>query len=1771
MKYFIHSAVEYVNKQIPKKHSRNGRMQFVVPELSPLATFQLADRLGDLCLKQDISLNFNVAQELSRNWNQEDQKRLKNLPFSHASETSLTALRNSVNTQETEMLFLVGAAYVKDRASLEDFHQCNDELLWKIEMKKCFNSWLKEFLEEHQINFEKDELKSLNDILILLYRRSDLVTISNFLEKFIPSYECNTIKKIQKELLQQLPNFFGIPNLASITKNFGTYLRNAESFINYESYKEYNYRKTALKKLGIFRSSQEILPEDVYYPYYTSQEQFLDDLEEFITNNSPEKREKLIHCDFVQISDKILKSSSTSKPKPEKESLKKVSGYPAEAILTAIWNAFKNVHKDEDETAQKITLVGEIFQHDFNENDDAIDCLCHILGGIDSLLKERLLQSPNESDLKFEIESRLLRDFSNEATDSEDYVSDFDDDDSSDSNKIKLHRAPNSEPYFKFMVKMTLEGQKEKKYHYAIRLPNLHPFRLADSLLAKANECLDSTMEYYVPIFHLTYFHELLIAKDDEEIGRVLLHSLTVNQAAECPFMENLYTQEWQNSNLETASVERLKKLAYQYREFISTANQQGIYSALFKESKSKLLFDAYYDATKMFLKKKQPKLAAMLMRAFLVIEQKKGRITSWCTSPYERAGIITILHPSVLEMLQARVIFLLDAFTKCVNQELQNSHKSSFHENTWNYYVDMATIQMPLSGLLINENKNLSVNVFGKGLIHRIGDITPDNFSMSTRLMVRYDSIEDESIEDSEIFRVSRDSRLLCRFLKDYCKIHPHAMDGLSLTIYRNEDVQPVLAALDEFLKWLEKNDILTEKRHQKYTLNLNFLSRSADSVSISNWLKQWQERWENSELEESLKHYRFCKLYVSHQLVSSNDGNSNFVKILKNLDCDIAVLYHFIQEDTNGTDFMPAAPFDTTNNILKFPILEKSYCATDSPDSQWKREQIISNRQFSVCSSHTELLAFLKNPGTDINKNHVILGKGDFEPWEKVINATHNSAEWVICIDANMDEKLLSDSQTDGMKRELIGFGSGIGSHGENNYTISTQKHNFTTLKTLLQDSFNNSTYNRGTDEENEKIVDAMIKNARSLAGLSVIRALGPSFYIHDFMAYCFMQMILPMKLGQYLCNQIFSIDAYRHWFDMADESSDSHQRPDLLWLRAKIQSDNTFDIDVRLIECKMTGSFDSAVENAEEQIKNGLKLLTKAFQPRKDCKDSNLAPDQRYWYLQLHRLITSRIAIQEDEKEQFLTALEKLSDGNFTINWGAGIFVFDTQSEDSQLNHYSDFLTDCEKCPTGTCYSIGYRFIRNICTGKQSSPILAWDKNLSLGPQKEDVSPVSSRYNASEMEDEPETELEDETWIEESEDEKLKNPVAESVITNSQPSEESPQETLSGKLAVDVIPTSIPDRILLGRTQSKNPVYWEFGHKDLNNRHLLIFGNSGMGKTYAIQCILTELGKMGQNSLIIDYTDGFLENQLQPLTNEILVPKQHFIRLNPLPINPFFRIKQMLGGTLVEDDDSQVAKRVAAIFDTVYNLGDQQFSILHDAIEETLQQKKDKTTFQDVLKTLQSSSKKSHIPKSSAMTIYSKLKTFLKNNYFAALEDGNGWDSIFNDTDSRCHVFQLSSIDSVYSRILTEFILWDLYAYAKQNSTEATPKIVVLDEIQNLDHKEDAPVSKYLREGRKFGLCLISATQTLSNLKKDARARLFQSAHTLFFRPADPELAEYAEIIYMQSNKESKSYWQQQLTKLGKGECFSLGLSLNEGSGKLESRVQKIKITALEERNF
>ena len=183
-----------------------------------------------------------------------------------------------------------------------------------------------------------------------------------------------------------------------------------------------------------------------------------------------------------------------------------------------------------------------------------------------------------------------------------------------------------------------------------------------------------------------------------------------------------------------------------------------------------------------------------MLTRCFLIIKPRSLNLgISWHADYFERSGIATVLHPSVIEMIEAQFVYLTRCFNYAVNKEIGAfPSSSSFNLNIWQSFLDLSEIQCPITGLLYNEDLSLDTNVSGCELIHRIGTPVISGAHLSTRLLLNQETADDENeLTDTELFRETSESRLLHRLLLDYFDLHPHARDGFNIAVYRNKSIQ--------------------------------------------------------------------------------------------------------------------------------------------------------------------------------------------------------------------------------------------------------------------------------------------------------------------------------------------------------------------------------------------------------------------------------------------------------------------------------------------------------------------------------------------------------------------------------------------------------------------------------------------------------------------------------------------------------------------------------------------------------------------------------------------------------------------------------------------------------------------------------------------------------------------------------------------------------------------------------------------------------------------
>lgn len=365
-----------------------------------------------------------------------------------------------------------------------------------------------------------------------------------------------------------------------------------------------------------------------------------------------------------------------------------------------------------------------------------------------------------------------------------------------------------------------------------------------------------------------------------------------------------------------------------------------------------------------------------------------------------------------------------------------------------------------------------------------------------------------------------------------------------------------------------------------------------------------------------------------------------------------------------------------------------------------------------------------------------------------------------------------------------------------------------------------------------------------------------------------------------------------------------------------------------------------------------------------------------------------------------------------------------------------------------------------------------------------------------------------------------------------------------------------------LLIGTDDSTGElVFWNpFPAGGSTNPHVLIVGESGSGKTYTVQCLLVELSRLGLPCVIFDYGQGFTASQLPPaFTSAVetveIAASASGIALNPFEIFPFDH-----HGPL------NVAQRIADTFGRIYNIGVQQHAALRNAVVDTMAGAGITATD----------------PKTWARPLpsFSRLKTVLEDHaadienpqrrYAASVSAHISTVFVFNifrqggrrlnwaDLTRRSggvHVIQLRGLESSLERVVTELLLWNLTGYVESLGPGPLRCFIVLDEAHRLSFDLGSATERLLREGRKFGLGLILASQQAEDFSETAIAN---TATKLVFQITEQRNA-FARRLCSKVAGSSVAEIRDKIQRLPRG--HALYVHQNQG--------QSVKISSLEER--
>lgn len=1763
MNLYIESLAGYVTREWDralKAPDGPKEVRFIVQSLDPNSALELFQALEDHYLRWlqqlNITCHFRVATGLWNDWNAtlgrlaEPRSAIAALDERSwiDKEDRLTWYRNrTVRDENVDALVvvLVGLNHATDQGGLVDSYRVDEARIWR-EMKGRFISWIERIDQRMGLSESQTQMEQFDIVLQKLFglRPLRLGKLAEFLEPMIAAGGCDNLFEFSERFFRQLP-FWDIPpafanGLAAKLqgKKGAAVLKEADAFISHQRYKTDRGQKNDWEKIERALSAPEFEPPATLDKdsAYENVDAYRETLRAFIYEADAAARARLLRTDFTPLL-AILHKKKPDKDDDDADDRSKTTipaftGMSFEVLLQGVWRALRDFTKARPGQPLMDRLAGvhvELvsFEHDLTADEEegigakelARELLRGCLGGLETVFENIDCRLPVDEDQaclpRSQWERRLPITLD-----------------------LKLDDPPlgtsRARPNVKFRVEIAdADGELTKsvfKWVLSPIQPERVRFECAKEVRRRWAE-LPNPLRL-LPAFRITSVRmtALYFAADEEEANRL------VSQAMTDMDLVNLL-KGMSPEQMEAGLWTETTALITAYWDWLNMAVTEGYYTA--RAERLPQLLNAFISLTEKALDPNLLGAAELLRRlykAFLLVDERAD-----ANDPYLPAAVAWGLSPAVLELTQAQVAFLADGFPEAMGiLAVGGDGEAAFKR-----LLDLAQIHRPLAALVV-DSRHLSAVIKSFGLLHYFGSEPDAGKSLAVQTLLRDDESDDDE-DVSDITHSCEEQGLVRRVLKDYQDLYPFAADGLRILAVNVKELPTILAGVNEFLEDYLKPAF---PDWPPFHCTVMVYTTAASPLAMENRLTLWRDH----VLERRREQGRSLVLSVGHRYAPKEQIKSLLEQEARLY--DIAFLFHFLRGGMVGhADRTDPFKFHFQGRRgLQFPIVE--YPRPIKAGDRYRRQSLLSNRRLRIQTRHGDMSARLCSSG-DAGHDDVIYGEVNYKPWSEVVEALHQRAQWVACVDSFVDKGLLV-LEDKPERRKIVGFTSGLGAYGELNLTVSTEQDTLNQLTGLVKDHLIRL-LPFAQPAGFETMATRVVNEAEGVIGLASLRAVvGSDQRIRDVVSFAAVWRALASPPGQ--MSQLAPLDSLRHWLGDGEVS----RRPDLLQLTLEARPDDIPLVHAVVIECKLAQRSPAHLAQAVEQVSDGLRCLTRLLAPERDDL-RRLGFDRRYWWAQLHRAMSSRamVNLPEQQWRALDQALESLAEGQFEIRWHGVIFTFWTnepgpQPEIDRLALPAGVIEPPFETPPGFAIqhvSLGHQGLSALFAEAQPQPLL----KIS-GPAI--VLRPGSAPAAAETETKSQPPPVDESSG------VIQPPPATPASTPPVPSGAPPVEptpplkpTDGATIVVD--PFTIPEKILIGAKSNGESVYWHFGHSALENRHLLIFGTSGSGKTYGIQCLLAEMARQRLHSLIIDYTDGFVPQRAEPLFSKIAHPQNYYVKLDKIPLSPFRPQCQIIDPERdpVSEKPYDIADRIASIFTSVFpTIGDQQRSALVRAIEAGIESNPD-FRLDHIVEQLRQEGPNGE-------SLANKIEPLIKSKPFKESEE-SAWESLLAAPERWVQILQLTGMSSDTQKMVTEFVLWDLWNYALNTGSKNRPIPIVLDEIQTLDHSKGSPIDKMLREGRKFGLALMLATQTMSRFNKDERDRLFLAAHKLYFKPSDGETGEYAQLLY-ESTGEPKSDWVQRLNSLEKGQCWSVGPVLTS-AGKLKRKAVLVHITSLEQRHF
>ena len=1544
MKYVVNRIIELILSNEP---STNKETMVRVDGFDNIAIYeQVASRitslLGEKGLTVDVRLAKNKWHSFKRN---PDNTTILQSMRRHewiAEEDSITHYRN---LHTSNVVILMGTEDEEDKGGLANCHSITPEILVKTLNGKyhlVFNedsltdqdNDLIDRLYKDLFEYEAIDICKLSDIAD--FWEGKITNSKDFMELFFSGLPAWGLPYRRLELPKR-KDILGRKNVLADCHRFIVRqpFNNKMSIAQYNKYmKKIDYYNSGEAELAKYPSDHDCWSEQGIKDY----DEFAKVLKEFIIGeNVQENAKKLLEVDYCVVED-VLDIGIPTEKKPPKDKVKTLVGEPLEIFTNALFTTLAHIKntdisvdniKFDFTQAEIVCMYSDV--EDEEEKQQLLEtwkAICTHCGGVIEYLNKRMW-TVNENDVTLTCspENFLIPAQAYHFIEEDVYV--------------KPAAANKSVSKIDFSTCYEVNG---KRFHHDYQWK----FDTANSWDKNFGElCLQDFCNNkdgnYTPISEISKINSLIFSKSEEEF---------FDRFKECDIKFDFNLTDYVDKKIpmvEKVVSAKFDEVGKAFAQFAYAVANEGFYTCIAKDnSELSRLCDAYVNLGKYLRGRTFPENLKWILDAYINAFNIIGDVSVFESEKEIASCIVPAWHPATLEKLNDQKIFFLDGCDEWWN-EVQNNVNISEKEIA-DTLTDLLQMSMLQSTLDIFPSYGQvyfgTIASFGAFSLYGRNDIINEN---RLRDMIHKDAIFDDDFDRKEVSRLNDNAKMIYSVMSDYARAFPNLADNLSIVFIDPSELQPIVAAIYKYI------EIRRKKEDQaKIDISLRILVRP-ENKGGRNYLAYWMDEFFSQDENVNIHTYlnEWNSKSALEKLLNGNNDIAFVMDILKVNNLGFVSSY-------NDTCLAPSQ--------CRFPIV---YKPTPISNTSVKRAIELSQPQFKAAYEHTQIVRYRNNmekipDGMYIASKEVSIDTDG----QAIVHFLHEKAYWVVCVDSGMDGALLRSDNSHQQDYNIIGFSTGKGAYGQYNLTITTRKTILETIRKKLE----NRLYSlfKWDKEQIKKAAQLCIDEASGLDGISLLSATNPKDEnVREFMAYVLTSLREGKSESESVLKIVVNLDSYKHWFggDIDKDEDISASRPDFLVLEAFLTDDDKLKLKAIVTECKTSiyANAEQHKEHALEQVENGVRRLSRIFNPEsKSIK-------RRYWFAQLYRALAfAQVTFSNDTTEfaELSTKLRNVLEGNYEIEWNGRILGFwlDKQGDEEVETVVGEEETLIYDIPQKVIQSL---LLKNNIDGvkyvyidpqavvedeEQQEKIREREKILDeeiatsqTGKAKriqmsEVPNPSVSLMNVAEhvhaggentqldVEGPEMINTENVNFEASSDDNNTNNETSKESVMIKESSDKEPKFTNDSEIIKVAENVNLDDiRVLIGKNKTMSNVCWEFGSPQMANRHLLITGTSGQGKTYSIQTMLYELAKSNISSVIFDYTEGFRLDQLEPEFVKSMNHKinQHIVKIQGVPINPFKRQEQDFAGMIIQDTSTDVAGRFANILTHVYGFGEQQYA--------------------------------------------------------------------------------------------------------------------------------------------------------------------------------------------------------------------------------------------------